>query len=441
MTKEDLSVNRDDYRLVDDAEGGTRPRGSSIGRISEAVVSGASVFGSVCNLSNAILGAGMLALPIGFASSGVVLGLLLLMCSGAMALFTLHLLSSCSRIISPTGKATFFSIAERVMPPGTTWLVEAAVIANSFGLCCAYLVTISTLMPDVFPDANGAVRNRHLWVTVGLGFVTPLSFAKTLDALKFTSALGMACVFYMGFMVVYLFVDEDINLCPDDVTDDNHCGGEITDAKLSLSILKTLAIITFAFTCHVQLLPVANEVAEYSQPKMDMICGMSVLLCMMLYACIGYMGYMSYGDDVEGDVLLSYPNIGVVIAGRVGITTLVGVSYPLMAKPTRDSIISLMAESDNPTVKSYANRQSTYIGITVAILLLSYGIAMLTDQLDVIIGMIGATCSTAIMLIVPTLTYCSLHPEPHLKRYVAIFVGCLGCVMMPICAASTIIYS
>lgn len=50
---------------------------------------------------------------------------------------------------------------------------------------------------------------------------------------------------------------------------------------------------------HVQLLTVANEVADYTQPKMDGIILGGVLVCGVAYLMVGLAGYFAYGDEVK----------------------------------------------------------------------------------------------------------------------------------------------
>jgi amino acid permease len=144
--------------------------------------------------------------------------------------------------------------------------------------------------------------------------------------------------------------------------------------KLDLNILETVSIITFAYTAHAQLMSVANEVKDYTQPKMDCISITAILICGFLYCSVGYMGYIAFGDEVKGNVLESYPSDVIVTVARAGISGLVrshrslfraraadgfvrcmclqvAVSYPLMSKPARDSIFSLMENSTNPKLR------------------------------------------------------------------------------------------
>ena len=238
----------------------------------------ASVFTSVVNLSAAILGAGMIGLPYGFAMSGYVIGFLLLGGSAIISGFTMHLLAQVSHEVAGN-KATFYAVAQQTMSRGM-WIVEVLVILNCFGLATSYLVVFGETMPYVVgkkPNCDLGT-NQFLWVTIGLVFVLPMAFAPTLDMLRFTSGGGMACTVYLAIIVWYYYSAPNGDACRDDSHHGGgeaalsftptpgptelpeHCGGDFVPAVASIGIMQMLSIVTFAFTAHIQLVSVKNEV-------------------------------------------------------------------------------------------------------------------------------------------------------------------------------------
>jgi hypothetical protein len=91
-----------------------------------------SIAASIVNLSNTIVGSGMLALPFALASCGYVLGFFFLVLFGCLSSLGLHLLSSCalkvgcSLSLSPPPASPFLLLLEReketclLNPPSTT---------------------------------------------------------------------------------------------------------------------------------------------------------------------------------------------------------------------------------------------------------------------------------------------------------------------------------
>lgn len=239
----------------------------------------AGVLTSIVNLSAAILGAGMISLAYGFSKSGFTGGLIMLILSGLASAFTMQLLAVVSHKIAP-GRATFYLIAQQTITRGM-WIFEAIIIINTLGLATSYLVVFGETMPYVFgsrPNQDFGTNSR-LWVTIALILVTPISFAPTFDMLRFTSGGGMACTFYLAAIVWYYYTQPEGRSCRSDSDDfldlnatiavpspsptesSSHCGGEFKSFLHNIGILEMLSICIFAFTAHVQLIPVVNEVS------------------------------------------------------------------------------------------------------------------------------------------------------------------------------------
>ena len=70
--------------------------------------------------------------------------------------------------------------------------------------------------------------------------------------------------------------------------------------------------------------------------------------------------------------------------------------------------------------------------ITVAFLLLSFAVAMVVDDLGVILAMVGATGSTLVSYILPGLIYVKIHPRMDLSKLGAYIQLCMGCLIMPL---------
>lgn len=103
---------------------------------------------------------GCLALPYAVANCGLVLGIVLVLMSACMQLFSLHILSICAARVAAQQKEeggghlqhqhppSFYSVCQASVPR-LTFLVDLAVSIQSFGVCTSYLIVISDLMPDV----------------------------------------------------------------------------------------------------------------------------------------------------------------------------------------------------------------------------------------------------------------------------------------------------
>ena len=311
----------------------------------------ASVFSSIANLCNAILGAGLLALPYGFAQSGWSVAIAMLVLSGAASCFTLHLLTLCGRSAGGA-HASFFMLARQAFPDAMYWVVDACVILNCFGLACSYLIVFAGLFPTALADlVNPRSEALPPPRSASCGSRSPCSSSRS----PRSSARSTRCAHVDArrrLRAARLGRRARVLDGSGRVRRERRRRRERLRRRVALTTppslrpLQTLSIIVFAYTAHAQAIGIANEVREYSQRKMDLISGASIAICGLLYVLIGFAGYRTFGDAVSSNLLESFPGRHpAVIVARLGFAALVSFSYPLMAKPARDSFFSLL---ENP---------------------------------------------------------------------------------------------
>lgn len=72
---------------------------------------------------------------------------------------------------------------------------------------------------------------------------------------------------------------------------------------------------------------------------------------------------------------------------------------------------------------------------------LGYAIAMVVEDVSVVLGLAGSTGSTAISFILPSLFFCRLHPAPYwsLKKGSAVVLGVLGLIFLFVSTVVTVL--
>lgn len=203
----------------------------------------ATVFASIINISNTILGSGMLAMPSAVASVGLVFGLLMIGFSGAAAAYSLWLLTDCARHVGRT--SSFFTVSKITYPNAAIYF-DLAIAIKCFGVATSYLIVIGDLMPEVVAGFGGDISegsllgHRRFWITAFMSIIIPLSFLKKLNSLRYTSSVALGAVAYLVFIVLYFFFDRSYNIVP----------GEVVLFRFSSKFFTSLPIFVFAFTCH-----------------------------------------------------------------------------------------------------------------------------------------------------------------------------------------------
>ncbi|KIR37400.1 vacuolar amino acid transporter 5 [Cryptococcus deuterogattii MMRL2647] len=441
----------------------------------------ASVISSVSNLSNTILGAGALAFPSAFAAMGLLPGSFSCALSGATAVFGLYLLSRCATVVGNRPgdegkKASFNEIAKLTFGKGwATKAFDLAIAIKCFGVSISYLIICKTLLPQVCYTIAKLVKQpladdsillaSHFWLIVWMAIITPLSFMRTLDSLRFTSQIALLTVVYLVLVVVGWYTLKGPS--PE--------RGQIVLFKFGKGTLSSFPIQVFAYTCSQNLFPIFNELKDRTQKKMNVVIGSSIGTAVGVYQIIGIVGYLTFGDKVSSNVIAMYPATTLLVAiGRLGIVLLVGLSYPLQLLPCRASLYHLThglfrhqdvssvpaddrgiqddsdtdmedEEADLLVVKAQSHHkhdmpQLQFVVLTLGILISGFLIAYNVHELDIVLSFVGSTGSTIISFILPGFFYFRLfRDEPGTTKWWALALGIYGLGVMGFCLTFNII--
>lgn len=212
-----------------------------------------------------------------------------------------------------------------------------------------------------------------------------------------------------------------------------------------VSALAAFPVIVFAYTCHQNMFSILNEIADNSHFRTTTVIFASIGGACALYILTGITGYLSYGDNITGNIISMYPTAAAATVGRFAIVVLVMFSYPLQIHPCRASIdacskwrprrsTSSSSSSSNadgsPTRHSLVGNEAAkpraemsdmrFAVVTTALIVLSFITAMTVSSLSLVLAYVGSTGSTTISFILPGLFYYKISDpdSPHHQRLV-----------------------
>lgn len=429
----------------------------------------ASLASSTANLLNTIVGTGMVAIPGALVYTGWLLGVLLIVLCGCTGASGLYLLTRCANKLGGR-RQSFFTVALKTIPKGARWF-DLAIALKCYGVSISYLIISGQLMPQVvlsFLKAAGHeheaipryLLDRDFWVTALLVILLPLCFLRKLDSLRHTSYLSLAAVVYLVVIVVFFFFSTEARarLPP---------RGEIHWIVFSPHILPIFPVFVFAFTCAQNMLPVYNELSA-SDPLMHLdrakwAIGASIGGAGAVYSIVAVLGYLEFGSNLGDNIIAMYPSSSIFVAvGRLSIVLLTIFSYPLQVHPCRAAVDKVIYppravelptdeegndgdERDDNDDDNEASQQESYeallrsaaaaaspdeipLGrwtiITACIVSTAFVVALLVDDLSIILGFVGSLGSTTISFILPGILYSSLHgPSDRLRRPAQVLAG------------------
>lgn len=326
----------------------------------------ATVKSGTINLLNTIIGAGILAMPYGLKANGAVFGCFLIVWSSLTSSFGLYLQNKVAKYTQQQGAVSYFSLAQLTYPH-LSIIFDTAISIKCFGVGVSYLVVIGDLMPKIMESLNvlpeSLLMHRNFWITIFMfTIVVPLSYLKKLDSLKYTSVVALFSVVYLICLVVEHYFANDIPV-PDKVV---NIWGPISIK----STLSSFPIFVFAYTCHQNMFAIINELKPLEKEgsptrQSNLIIRNSIATACGSYLVVGVIGYLSFGNFVNGNIITMYPKDSISsLIGRLCIVIMVSLSFPLQCHPCRGSINHVIHFITNGVHSAKARRAATNDGYT-----------------------------------------------------------------------------
>ncbi|CCD23385.1 Avt7p NDAI_0B03510 [Naumovozyma dairenensis CBS 421] len=295
----------------------------------------ATVSSSIINLVKTIVGAGLLAIPYAFRSDGILVGTLLTLLAAINSGFGLFILAKCSKTLINPRNSSFFSIC-MLTYPSLSPLFDLAMIIQCFGVGLSYLVLIG----DIFPGLFGG--HRDYWIISSAFIIVPLSCLKKLDSLKYSSIVGLFALAYLSMFIFVMFLHNTVFKLPNegDSTRGEVYWFHVYDFR---GLLSTFSIIIFAYTGAMNLFSMIRELEDISMQNIKNVINGSIIISTGLFLLVGISGYLTFGSNVEGNIILNYnPNSNWIYIGKFCLGTMLILSFPLLFHPLRIAVNNLV---------------------------------------------------------------------------------------------------
>jgi len=400
--KDEDEINNGDYN--DDSGGG---HGSTDG----------SVWGSVFNLCNSAIGAGILALPYAVQQTGVVLGLICMFVMCLTLAFTNKILVWTARL-NPAAKS-YEKLVKDVFGNKASYLTTFSVILTTFGACAGFLVIIGDVLP---PLVKLVITNSkydwlsHRIVVTGVCSIIgilPLASLKNFNSLRFSSTLAIISVSFTVFVI--LFRSAQTFPLSEEIKE------KVSLFKYSMGIFDALPLISFAFGCHMQMIPIFGELKDNHVPRrINTVIASTSMTCILLYSITATFGYLQFPTSKEGNILKNYSDTDVLVnVARALLCFVIVCHYPPSNYCCRAALDYLFIGNPKPSTA----RRLTW---TFIIWGFAFIVAILVPKIDVVFGLIGATANSLIVFIFPALFLINLN---HLydwegtREYPAFLIG------------------
>lgn len=295
---------------------------------------GATSLSAIVNTVNTIIGSGILVLPYAFRTDSILLGSIIILFAGLANGLGMILQGASSKFL-PKGSATFFSVC-RITYPRLSLVFDFAIFLQCFGVNISYLVLTGDLLPLVYTfEGWDKYSMKVFYILLSSLIIIPLCLMKKIDSLKYASIIALSAIVYICLLIYgYFFVAifNDYSNIPIDKI------GKISILKPQgiKPVFKTLGIIVLAYTCPTQF----SIISELNNPTIKRICNItyiSMSITAFIFLSVAFSGYLTFGNKLNGNILLMYENNFFTQTGRALLVLMVILSFPLMFHPARVS--------------------------------------------------------------------------------------------------------
>lgn len=387
---------------------------------------GKTSFGmSVFNLSNAIMGSGILGLSYAMSNTGIILFLILLTCIALLSCYSIHLLLRSAGVV---GIRAYEQLGLRAFGhPGK--IVAAVIITlHNIGAMSSYLFIVKSELPLVIQAFLGHTSSSDDWfmngnyliIIVTVCLILPLTLMKHLGYLGYTSGFSLSCMVFFLSAVIY----KKYNIaCPLEVFGNHSVNTAISENTCTAKFLTinqetayTIPILAFAFVCHPEVLPIYTELSNPTKRRMQNIGNVSILGMFIMYFLTATFGYLTFYENTEAELLHTYSKVDpldtLILCVRLAVLVAVTLTVPVVLFPIRRALLQLLFPG-----KSF--HWLRHIVIAVCLLFVVNLLVILVPNIRDIFGITGATTAPSLIFILPGLFYIRIIPtdqEPIKSR-------------------------
>uniref|UniRef100_A0A672ZWU7 Solute carrier family 38 member 5b n=1 Tax=Sphaeramia orbicularis TaxID=375764 RepID=A0A672ZWU7_9TELE len=397
---------------------------------------GKTSFGmSVFNLSNAIMGSGILGLSYAMSNTGIVLFLILLTCIACLSCYSVHLLLRSAGIV---GIRAYEQLGLRAFGHPGKILAAVIITLHNIGAMSSYLFIVKYELPLVIQAFLGQTTSSDDWfmngnyliIIVTVCVILPLAMMKHLGYLGYTSGFSLSCMVFFLSSVIYkrfniacppeLFGNYSVSTpMPEDTCTAKYFTINQEVSMMFLIYLQTaytIPILAFAFVCHPEVLPIYTELSNPTKKRMQNIGNVSILGMFIMYFFTATFGYLTFYENTEAELLHTYSKVDpldkLILCVRLAVLVAVTLTVPVVLFPIRRALQQLLF----PGRPFHWFR---HVAIAVCLLFAVNLLVILVPNIRDIFGITGATTAPSLIFILPGLFYIRIVPtdqEPMNSR-------------------------
>ncbi|KAH9176293.1 amino acid transporter [Lactarius sanguifluus] len=387
--------------------------------------SGGGILNSIANMSNSILGAGIIGLPYAMSRAGFVTGLFLLVVLCYVTDWTICLIVTNAKL---SGTNSYIGIMNRSFGASGRAAVSFFQFSFAFGGMCAFGIIIGDTIPHVilsiFPNLPSVpvlslfADRRFIIVLCTVGVSYPLSLYRDIHKLSIASSFALC-----GMIIIVGSVIFEGPLVSPLLKGD-------PSKRFSLiepGIFQAIGVISFAFVCHHNSLLIYGSLKTPTLDRFATVTHVSTALSFVACATMAIAGYLVFTDRTQGNILNNFsPSDTLINIARFCFGLNMFSTLPLELFVCREVVEQYFFAHE-------AFSMQRHVFFTTVIIFSSMLISLMTCDLGVTLEITGGISATALAYIFPAACFLKLSSARDLRTrlpsYVCVAFGVVVMVL------------
>lgn len=431
---------------------------------------------SFLTLVGTALGGALLAVSYVMAEAGIGLGTMMLLAAAMVSYFSGVALM---RIATAIGEATYAGLFSFCAGARAGPILSAVMFIYGNGTCVIKFCFLGDVLPQlvqlVAPYAPAWCMSRAVTILAAFVVILPMALQKQLSAIRHITPVSIISLMYVALMIAarcWYYHSEHAEAT-------NHAEyGEVKVFNISVRVFNAFAICIHALNCHINIVPVAGRLVRPTKERIRKVASRVNVFQVFFYILLGWAGYYSFLAKTPGNILEAFEIDDPYMAvGRLLLSCTMIIAVALNMHPSvhcglqvRDYFFPnspvlqrspsfprrLTEETKAPpspkSLPSNPNQTASWspaspttsvgggslpegdapalprICLTISCLVIDAFIAIKVPDIAAIIGLLGGTVSTVMMMVIPAYAIGKALPYSFGNRCQQALLLCFACI-------------
>uniref|UniRef100_U3IBV2 Solute carrier family 38 member 8 n=1 Tax=Anas platyrhynchos platyrhynchos TaxID=8840 RepID=U3IBV2_ANAPP len=288
-----------------------------------------------------------------------------------------------------SAQPTYQGVVRAVCGPAAGKLCELCFLLNLFMIAVALLRVVGDqlekLCDSLYPAGTLSggppwyADQRFTLPALCILVIFPLSVPREIGFQKYSSILGTLAACYLTLVIVLKYHLQE---------------GSLSSPRASswASMFSVIPTICFGFQCHEACVAIYSSMRNQSFSHWVAVSVLSMLICLLIYSLTGLYGYLTFGDAVAADVLMSYPgNDPVIIVARLLFGVSIVTIYPIVVLLGSRSVVRDLWAHPKRGAAPLADgpERRSRVVLTISWMAATLAIALFVPDIGKVIELIG----------------------------------------------------